>query len=156
MRDFEQIWIVIRTYVYYITRRRMVALKVVTSSRKDCETFTLYLLKPFQEIHVTDTVSVGHQINYSFIEVDTSGNPMLTQVPVTSSSWSNTPATPPVDTFTPSTNGATATLVATAPGADSVTVTALINGVSYTATDSVVISAAPQVLGGIQIVAQVQ
>ena len=104
---------------------------------------------------MTDNVTVGHQINYSFIEVDTSGNPMKTPVPVTSSTWTDAPATPPVDTFTPSADGSTAVLQAMAAGSDTVTVSAVINGVTYTATDQVLISAAPQVLGGIQIVAAV-
>ena len=105
---------------------------------------------------MTDNVTVGHQIDYSFIEVDTNGNPMQAQVPITSSTWTDAPATPPVDTFTVAAGGATAVLQASAAGSDTVTVSAVINGVTYTATDQVLISAAPQVLGGIQIVANVQ
>lgn len=102
------------------------------------------------------TVTVGHQIDYSFIYVDTNGNPMLTPVtPDLPPVWADVPATPPVDTFTPSVDGTTAVLMATGAGTDSVTVTVIVSGVTYTASDAVTISAAPQVLGGVQIVATV-
>jgi len=97
--------------------------------------------------------AVAFQIAY---DTDTNGNPMQAQVPITSSTWTDAPATPPVDTFTVAAGGATAVLQASAAGSDTVTVSAVINGVTYTATDQVLISAAPQVLGGIQIVANVQ
>ena len=133
-------------------RRHYYALKVVV----DHKTARIRPLVPYWRNKMTDNVTVGHQINYSFVEVDTSGNPMLTPVPVTSSSWANTPATPPVDNFTVAAGGATAVLQAIAAGSDTVTVTAVINGVTYTATDQVIIAAPPQVLGGIQIVADTE
>lgn len=105
---------------------------------------------------MSTSVTVGHLVDYSFQYVDTTGAPMLT--PVTPDSppvWADAPATPPVDTFVVAADGSTAVLTATAAGSDTVTVTVIVGGVTYTATDLVTISAAAQVLGGIQIVATV-
>ena len=105
---------------------------------------------------MSTTVTVGHSIDYSFIYVDTNGNPMLT--PVTPDSppvWTDAPASPPVDTFTVAADGSTAVLAATATGGDTVTLTVIVGGVTYTASDLVTINAAPQTLGGVQIVATV-
>ena len=105
---------------------------------------------------MSNTVTVGHVIDYSILYVDTTGAPMLT--PVTPDSppiWTDAPATPPVDTFTPSADGMTAVLSATAPGADTVSLSVTVAGVQFTATDQVVINAPPQTLGGVQIVATV-
>ena len=116
----------------------------------------IYILEPNQENTMTDNVSVGHQIDYSFLYVDTSGNPMKAPiVPDSPPVWANAPASPPVDAFTRSADGATAVLQASAPGADTVTLTVVVAGVTYTGSDQVLISAAPQVLGGVQIVAKV-
>lgn len=105
---------------------------------------------------MSTTVTVGHQINYSFIYVDTNGNPMLT--PVTPDSppvWADAPASPPVDTFTASADGSTAVLIASAAGSDTVTLAVTVGGVAYTASDLVTIQPVPQTLGGIQIVSEV-
>jgi len=105
---------------------------------------------------MSTSVTVGHVIDFSIQYVDTSGNPMLT--PVTPDSppvWADAPASPPVDTFTPSADGLTAVLTATAAGADTVSLTVIVGGVTYTASDIITINAAPQVLGGVQIVATV-
>src|SRR5271157_240612 len=115
----------------------------------------VYILEPGANTMST-SVTVGHVIDFSIQYVDTSGNPMLT--PVTPDSppvWADAPASPPVDTFTPSADGLTAVLTATAAGADTVSLTVIVGGVTYSASDIITINAAPQVLGGVQIVATV-
>src|SRR5271170_6122933 len=75
------------------------------------------------------TVNVGHQVECTIEELDQNGNPMLTPVaPGSAPVWTDTPSTPPVDTFTPAPDGSSALLVATAVGADTVNVTAVYGG----------------------------
>src|SRR5208337_4439485 len=103
----------------------------------------VYILEPGANTMST-SVTVGHVIDFSIQYVDTSGNPMLT--PVTPDSppvWADAPASPPVDTFTVAADGSTAVLAATAAGGDTVTLTVIVGGVSYSASDIVTINAAP-------------
>ena len=105
---------------------------------------------------MSTSVTVGHVVDYTIQYVDTAGNPMLT--PVTPDSppvWTDAPATPPVDTFIASADGMTAVLTPSAAGADTVTLAVIVNAVTYTASDLLTINAAPQQLGGVQIVATV-
>ena len=103
---------------------------------------------------MSTSVTVGHVIDFSILYVDTAGNPMLT--PVTPDSppvWTNVPSA--ADTFAASADGTTAVLTAVAAGSDTVGLTVIVGGVTYTASDLVTVNAAPQVLGGVQIVATV-
>jgi hypothetical protein len=115
-----------------------------------------HILEPGRTIHMADTVTVGHQIAFSIEYVDTAGNPMLTAVtPDSPPTWTDAPSAAGVDTFTASADGTTAVLVATAAGSDTVGLSVTVAGVTYTASDLVTISAAPQVLGGVEIVSVV-
>ena len=139
--------------------RRRYAL-LVTTSRRRHGTFKrhqrIHILEPGKVTHMADTVSVGHQISYSIQEVDAQGNPMLTAVPFDSPpTWTDSPSAAGVDTFTVSADGTTAVLVADAVGTDSVAVSVTIGGQVFTASDIVTISAAPQVLSGIQLLSVV-
>lgn len=105
---------------------------------------------------MSTSVTVGHKVDYSFIYVDTNGNPMLTPVtPDAPPVWTDAPSAAGVDTFTVAADGNTAVLQALAPGSDTVSVKVAVGGVTFSANDLVTISAAPQVLGGVQIVAKV-
>ena len=105
-----------------------------------------------RHVSTTDTVNVGHQIAFSITYVDTSGNPMLTPVtPDSPPTWTDAPSAAGVDTFTASADGNTALLVAEAAGSDTVSLSVTVGGVTFTASDLVTISAAPQVLGGVEI-----
>ena len=103
---------------------------------------------------MSDIVTVGHLIDFSIQYVDTAGNPMLT--PVTPDSppvWTNVPSA--ADTFVASADGLTAVLTATAAGTDTVGLTVIVGGTTYTASDLITINAPPQTLGGVAIVATV-
>jgi hypothetical protein len=114
-------------------------------------------LHPYIRIRLMITVNVGHEVLCTIEQLDQNGNPMLTAVVADSPpSWSDTPATPPVDTFTPAADGSSATLVATAVGTDTVNVSASFGGKTYTASLAVTIAAAPQVLTSIAIDGVVQ
>ena len=103
-------------------------------------------------VATTDSVNVGHQIAFSINYVDTNGNPMLTPVtPDSPPTWTDAPSAAGVDTFTSSADGTTALLLATAAGSDTVSLSVTVGGVTFTASDLVTISAAPQVLGGVEI-----
>ena len=70
---------------------------------------------------MTDTVTVGHLINFSYAITDQNGNDMLTQPPLDSAAvWGDAPTDPPVDSFVVSADGTTAVLTATAAGNDTV------------------------------------
>lgn len=97
-------------------------------------------------------VTVGHTVTNTIVYLDAAGNPMLTAVvPDTGSVvWANTaPAT--VDTLVVSADGLTAVVSAVGAGSDSLSVMVKVGGVSFSATESLNISAAPQVLTSIAI-----
>lgn len=101
---------------------------------------------------IMTTLNVGHQDAMSILYFDTNGNPMLvTPVPDSPPVWTNVPSDPPVDTFTPSPDGMTAVIVATAPGADTVSVSLTVGGKTFTGSMAFQFSAAPQELGSIGI-----
>ena len=103
---------------------------------------------------MSDTVTVGHSIDFSIEYVDTNDNPMLTPVtPDSPPTWTDVAGSP--DTFTVSADGTTAVLQATGAGSDTVGLSVTVGGVTYTASDLIAINAPPQILGGVQIVAVV-
>lgn len=105
---------------------------------------------------MTTNVTVGHQVDYSYEFVDVNGNPMQTPpTPDHNPTWSDSPSAAGVDTFTPAANGATAVVQALAAGSDTVSFSVSVGGVAYTASDQVLIAAAPQVLGGVKLIATV-
>ena len=99
------------------------------------------------------TLTVGHVDNLSIGFLDQHGNPMLvTPVPDLPPVWANAPVPAGADTLTVATNGLTAVLAAVAAGADTVSLTVVVGGHTFTASDSITISAAPQVLTSVEIV----
>ena len=95
-------------------------------------------------------VTVGHTDTLSIEYLDQNGNPMLTPVtPDSPPTWTNSPSASGVDTFTPS--GNTAVLVAQAAGIDTVSVSVVVSGQTFLASDMITINAAPQVLTSIAI-----
>lgn len=114
-------------------------------------------LNPYMRINLMFTVNVGHTVESTILFLDQNGNPMLT--PVTPDSppvWTNTPSSPPVDTFTVSPDGLSSALAATAAGSDSLSLTVIVGGVTFTASEAITIAAAPQVLTSVQISSVVQ
>lgn len=105
-------------------------------------------------------VTAGHKVTYAIVYLDALGNPMLTTpTPDSPAAWTDAPSAPGIDTLTvdPTGNSAVLQTNPTAPaGSDVVTMTVVVGGQTFTATDSVVISAAPQVLTSVQIVGTVQ
>ena len=100
------------------------------------------------------TVSIGHTIAFSIEYLDANGNPMLTpQTPDAPPTWTNTATA--IDTLAVSPDGTTAVDTAVAAGADTVTVSLAVGGVSFTASDPIIVSPAPQVLTSVAIKAVV-
>jgi hypothetical protein len=103
---------------------------------------------------MTTTVNVGHDIALSIVYLDQNGNPMqTTQTPDSTPSWSNTASS--VETLTVAANGLTADTAALAVGSDTVNLTVVVGGKTFTASLSVNVTPAPQVLTSIQIAAVV-
>lgn len=97
------------------------------------------------------TLSVGHTAALSFTVLDQNGNPFTTPpVPTQPPAWHNTPADPPLDTFTVAADGMTAALAASAPGGDTVVLAVTVpdasgNPITLNALLSVIISEAAQI-----------
>jgi hypothetical protein len=79
---------------------------------------------------------------------------LVTPVPDSAPVWTNV-AAPTIDTLTVSADGSTATITPLSAGADTVTLTVIVGGHIFTATQQVNISAAPQVLTSVAIAAVV-
>jgi len=103
------------------------------------------------------TVSVGHMVTCTLEYLDQNGNPMLT--PVTPDSppvWTDAPSAPGVDTNSVSADGLTDVVSALAVGSDTVGVTVIVGGKTFTDSTLITITAAPQVLTSVQIQTAVQ
>jgi hypothetical protein len=102
------------------------------------------------------TVNVGHSIEFAIVYLDANGNPMLTTpTPDSPPAWSNAPSAPSVDSFTVAADGLTAMLTALAAGTDAVSLSVTVGGVAFSASISIEIDAAPQVLSSVAIQATV-
>lgn len=99
-------------------------------------------------------VNVGHTVGLSLVFTDQNGNPMIPQ-PTPDASPAVTWTDDNTAAATLTTQGAEAQDVAVAAGTDNVSVSADVGGVSFAATIAVIVSAAPQVLSGVEIVATV-
>lgn len=109
------------------------------------------LLHPNQENEIMVDVTVGHNVSMSLLFRDTNKNPMLTQPTLDAPpAWSN--STPATETLKVAADGLTAEADTVAAGGDSVSVSLAVGGVSFSASLSVNVSAAPQVLGSVEIV----
>jgi hypothetical protein len=96
------------------------------------------------------TVAIGHVVNLAIIYLDQQGNPMLvTPTPDSPPVWTDSPVPAGCCTFV--STGSTAVDTAVAAGADTVGVTVIVGGVTFTASLGVVVSAAAQVLTSIEI-----
>lgn len=98
------------------------------------------------------TMTVGHVDNMSIIFKDTNGNPMqVTPTPDAPPLWSGAPAPAGAATLAASANGLTAVETAVAAGTDTVSLSVVVGGRTFTATLPVSITAAAQVLGSVDI-----
>lgn len=114
------------------------------------------ILIPEERIVLMDQVTVGHTDTIAIVQVDQNGNPMKTPVAFDAPpAWTNVPGSPPIDGLVVAADGSTAVATALAAGQDTITVTATVGGVTYTATLQLSISEAPQVLSGIKLVGTV-
>ena len=98
------------------------------------------------------TVNVGHAVTCQIVYLDQNGNPMLiTLTPDSPPSWSDAPNPAGCTTFQVAADSMSAVDTAVAAGADVVSVSLNVGGVTYTATLPVTVAAAPQVLTSIAI-----
>jgi len=105
-------------------------------------------------------VNAGHSVNMTVEYLDQNGNPMLTTpTPDSPPAWTNAPSAPGIDTLTASPDGSSAVLATNAADAnssDTVSLSVVVGGQTFTATLGVSISAAPQVLTSVAINGVVQ
>lgn len=105
-------------------------------------------------------VTAGHSVDMAIEYLDQNGNPMLTTpAPDSPPVWTNAPSAPSIDTLTPSPDGSSAVLATNAGDAnstDTVGLSVVVGGKTFTASLGVSISAAPQVLTSVEINGQVQ
>lgn len=96
-------------------------------------------------------VSVGHTVIDTIVYLDQHGNPMLVSpTPDAPPAWGNL-AAPTIDTMSVSADGSTDTITAVAAGVDTVTVTVIVGGKSFSATQQLTINPEPQVLTSVAI-----
>lgn len=98
-------------------------------------------------------LSVGHTDTLTYVIVDQNGNPMIPQPALDSPAvWTDAPSASGVDTFAAAADGTSAVVTALAAGSDTVSLSVVVGGKTFTASDLITISAAPQVASGVQIV----
>lgn len=98
------------------------------------------------------TVNVGHVVNCTIIYLDQNGNPMVTPpTPDTAPVWSDAPNPSGCASLVAAPGGLTATDSAVAVGTDVISLSVVVGGTTYTATQPVTIQAAPQVLTSVEI-----
>lgn len=104
---------------------------------------------------MTDVVT-GHKVIDTIVYLDQFGNVMLTTpTPDSPPSWTNMAAAT-IDTMQVSADGTMDTISALSPGQDTISLSVTVGGKTFTATQQLNISAAPQVLTGVSIAAEVQ
>ena len=100
------------------------------------------------------TVTVGHKVDFTLAFLDQHGNPMLTApTPDAAPTWTDTTAT--TGTLSVSPSGLTASELAIAAGADTVSVNLMVGGVAFSASVDLTVQDQPQVLTSIQILGTV-
>lgn len=98
-------------------------------------------------------LTVGHVDTLTYVIVDANGNPMIPQPALDSPAvWTDAPSAAGVETFAAAADGTSAVVTATAAGSDTVGLTVIVGGKTFTASDLITVSAAPQVASGVQIV----
>jgi hypothetical protein len=96
-------------------------------------------------------LTVGHKLNMSIAFADQNGNPMLTKpTPDSAPAWSN--STPSTETIAAAADGLSCVGTPVAPGNDTVSLSVVIGGQTFSATLGVTVDAAPQVLTSVSIV----
>jgi len=99
------------------------------------------------------TINVGHQDTMTIQYLDQNGNPLLTTpTPDSAPTWTNAPTPSGDDTLSVAQGGNSAVLAAVAAGTDLVTLTVVVGGKTFSATDAITITPAPQVLTSVAIV----
>ena len=100
------------------------------------------------------TVSVGHKVNMAIAFFDQHGNPMLTTpAPDSPPTWSDT--NPAAGTLVTDPTGLTAVDTAIAEGSDTVNLTVVVGGQSFSASLDITVTPEPQVLSSVQITSTV-
>jgi hypothetical protein len=103
------------------------------------------------------TVSVGHEVICTITYLDQNGNPMLvTPKPDSAPVWTDTPSAVGVDTNSVSADGLTDIVSALAAGSDTVGVSVIVGGKTFTDSALLTITPAPQVLTSVSIATAVQ
>jgi len=107
-------------------------------------------LHPFRRTIMDVTLSIGHTLTDTIAYLDQNGNPMLTTpTPDSPPVWSD--STPATETLTVAADGSSATGTPLAVGVDTVSLTVIVGGVTFSATQNVIVTAAPQVLTKVDI-----
>lgn len=109
-------------------------------------------LLPQETIHMATTLTLGQTVPLSISYLDQNGQPMTTApTPDAPPVWAN--GDPTVDTLTVAPDGNSATDLAVAAGADTITVNLSVGGKSFSASLAVTVIPPPQVLTSVEIVA---
>lgn len=96
-------------------------------------------------------VTVGHTVVDTIIYLDQHGNPLLvTPTPDSPPVWANL-AAPTIDSMSVSADGSTDTVQALGAGVDTVSVTVVVGGKTFTASQQLTINPEPQVLTSVAI-----
>lgn len=113
------------------------------------------VLNPGRKVNLMTTLTVGHKLALAIAFLDANGNPMLTTpTPDSPPAWSNT--TPATETLVAAADGLSAVATSVAPGTDSISLSVVVGGATFSASLGVEVDAAPQVLTSVQITADVQ
>jgi len=108
------------------------------------------ILTPGQRTKLMLTLTLGHNVECTIAYLDQNGNPMLTnQTPDSPPVWTNT--TPATETLVVSPDGLTAEATTVAVGTDSIGVTVVVGGATFTASVAIEVDAAPQTLTSVAI-----
>jgi hypothetical protein len=103
------------------------------------------------------TVNVGHEVICTIMYLDQNGNPILTTItPDKAPVWTDTPSASGVDTNTVSADGSTDVVNALAAGSDTVGLSVVVGGKTFTDSALLTITPAPQVLTSVSIQTAVQ
>lgn len=99
---------------------------------------------------MSTSMNVGQTLPLSIAELDQNGQPMQSFVtPDSPPTWTQSDTS---NTLTVAADGLTATLLAATVGTDTLSLTVIAGGKTFTATLDVAIAAAPQVLTSVEIV----
>jgi hypothetical protein len=113
------------------------------------------IIPPNRKVTVMEEVTVGHIVDLAIKYLDARGNPMkTTPTPDAPPTWTDT--TPATDTLVAAPDGSTAKATTIAPGTDTINMSVVVGGNTYTAALNLVVDDLPQVLTSVAIVATVE